>query len=136
LRANFFLLFAGFITIASTTALSVIYIFFAIAQGFTVGNIMTNGLGSLSPQLKADGNAVFSTFQQLAGAMGTSVVSTIVAAAQGAQPANMVTATALGTRNSFILLLILTLVMAFCAYKAVHVKKVSLKTHCPSSATN
>jgi DHA2 family lincomycin resistance protein-like MFS transporter len=130
------LLFAGFITIASTTALSVIYIFFAIAQGFTVGNIMTNGLGSLSPQLKADGNAVFSTFQQLAGAMGTSVVSTIVAAAQGAQPANMVTATALGTRNSFILLLILTLVMAFCAYKAVHVKKVSLKTHCPSSATN
>ena len=49
------LLFAGFITSASTTALAIIYVFFAVAQGFTVGNIMTNGLGSLSPQLKADG---------------------------------------------------------------------------------
>lgn len=113
------LLFAVFITIASTTALAAIYIFFALAQGFTVGNIMTNGLGSLSHHLKADGNAVFSTFQQLAGAMGTSVVSTIVASAQGSQSANMAAATMLGTRNSFILLLILALIMAFCAYKAV-----------------
>jgi DHA2 family lincomycin resistance protein-like MFS transporter len=113
------LLFAFYISTASTTGLAVIYTFFAVAQGFTVGNIMTNGLRSLPNQLNADGNAVFSTFQQLAGAMGTSVVSTIVAAAQQVQAGHLAVGTSLGTQHAFMLLLALTLVMAGCAYKAV-----------------
>ena len=116
-------LFAFFITAASTGALMGIYVFFAVAQGFTVGNIMTNGLWSLPSQLNADGNAVFSTFQQLAGAVGTSAVSTLVAAAQWDQPADLALGTRIGTQNAFVLLLVLTILMAICAYRAVLTKK-------------
>ena len=114
---------AIFIPVASTAALTGIYVFFAVAQGFTVGNIMTNGLRSLPNELNADGNAVFSTFQQLAGAVGTSAVSTVVAAAQLSLPDDMVAGTRLGTSNAFMMLLVLSLVMAFCACKAVLSKK-------------
>jgi len=113
------LLFAVFIKSASTEALAGIYILFAVAQGFTVGNIMTNGLRSLPPQLNADGNAVFSTFQQLAGAMGTTVASTIIAAAQQNMPEDIAAGTRLGAQNAFILLFALTILMAFFACKAV-----------------
>lgn len=113
------LLFAVFITTASTAALAGIYIFFAVAQGFTIGNIMTNGLRSLPDHLNADGNAVFSTFQQLAGAMGTSVASTIVATAQQKLPGDISAGTRLGAQNAFILLFALTLLMALFACKAV-----------------
>ena len=116
-------LFALFIAGASTAALAGIYIFFAVAQGFTVGNIMTNGLRSLPNQLNADGNAVFSTFQQLAGAMGTSVASTIVAAAQQQIPSNIAAGTRVGAQNAFILLLVLTVLMTVFAYKAVITQK-------------
>lgn len=116
-------LFAIFIPVASTAALTGIYVFFAVAQGFTVGNIMTNGLRSLPNELNVDGNAVFSTFQQLAGAVGTSAVSTVVAAAQLSLPDDMVTGTRLGTSNAFMMLLVLSLVMALCACKAVLSKK-------------
>ena len=124
LAASF--MFAMFIAAASTAGLTGIYIFFAIAQGFTVGNIMTNGLRSLPNQLNADGNAVFSTCQQLAGAVGTSVVSTIVASAQQSLPGNTAAGTMLGTQTAFFLLLALTLVMIFFAYKAVHKSKQSV----------
>ena len=83
---------------------------------------MTNGLRSLPNQLNADGNAVFSTCQQLAGAVGTSVVSTIVASAQQEQLNDMAAGTMLGTQLSFILLLVLTILMAFCARRAVLMK--------------
>lgn len=113
------LLFAVFITVADTVSLMGIYIFFAVAQGFTVGNIMTNGLRSLPAQLNADGNAIFSTFQQLAGAMGTSVSATIVAAAQQQLPGDIVSGTRIGVQNAFILLLVMTIIMAVFAGKAV-----------------
>lgn len=116
-------MFAIFITNASTVGLAAIYIFFAVAQGFTVGNIMTNGLHSLPNQLNADGNAVFSTCQQLAGAVGTSAVSTIVAAAQQSCPENIMTGTILGTQNAFVLLFALTILLIFCACKAVLTKE-------------
>ena len=87
---------------------------------------MTNGLRSLPNQLNADGNAVFSTCQQLAGAVGTSVVSTIVASAQQSLPGNTAAGTMLGTQTAFFLLLALTLVMIFFAYKAVHKSKQSV----------
>ena len=116
------LLFAVFISTASTTGLTGIYIFFAIAQGFTVGNIMTNGLRSLPRPLNADGNAVFSTCQQLAGAVGTSVVSTIVASTQQMMPKDAMAGTMLGTQHAFALLLVLTLIMTIFAYQAVHKK--------------
>ena len=116
-------LFALFVRTATTAELTGIYMFFAAAQGFTVGNIMTNGLRSLPDALNADGNAVFSTFQQLAGAIGTSVVSTIVAAAQQKYPDDMAAGTMCGTQNAFVLLLAMSAVMAFCAVMAVRRSK-------------
>ena len=113
------ILFAFFVQKAETASLTAIYIFFAVGQGFTVGNIMTNGLRNLPGELNADGNAVFSTFQQLAGAMGTAVISTVVAAAQAKLPENMVAGTMNGTQSAFILLLVAAVVLVICACKAV-----------------
>ncbi|OXM99240.1 MFS family major facilitator transporter [Bifidobacterium vansinderenii] len=45
-------------------------------------NTMTSGMGSIAPQFKPDGNAVFSTFQQLVGAVGTTVMSVFLGVAQ------------------------------------------------------
>lgn len=112
-------LFVLFLNTATTAGLTGIYVFFAAAQGFTVGNIMTNGLRSLPDWLNADGNAVFSTMQQLAGAMGTSAVSTIVAASQLVRPDDIAEGTRIGTQNAFILLLFLTILMAVCGFGAV-----------------
>ena len=83
---------------------------------------MTNGLRSLPRPLNADGNAVFSTCQQLAGAVGTSVVSTIVASTQQMMPTDATAGTLLGTQHAFALLLVLTLIMTIFAYQAVHKK--------------
>lgn len=44
-----------------------------------MGTIMTNGLSQLPEELNADGNAAMNTLLQLAGAVGTAVISTIVA---------------------------------------------------------
>lgn len=50
-----------------------------------MGTIMTNGLSQLPESLNADGNAAMNTLLQLAGAVGTAVISTIVASAQAAE---------------------------------------------------
>lgn len=112
-------LFVIFLRTSTTAELTGIYVFFSIAQGFTVGNIMTNGLRSLPDQLNADGNAVFSTMQQLAGAMGTSAVSSIVAASQLRQAGHIAAGTRAGAQEAFVLLLVLTVLMAACACRAV-----------------
>lgn len=94
------------------------YFFFALGQSFSVGNTMTNGLKRLPEKLKADGNAVINTLQQLAGAIGTSVVTTIVAASQAVMPENSALATMVGSKNAFLLLSILAvivLVSSLCA---------------------
>ncbi len=53
---------------------------FAIGQALQMGNNFTVALGHLPEDRKADGNAVINTMQQLFGAMGTSVISGVVAA--------------------------------------------------------
>lgn len=91
------------------------YIFFAFGQGFSVGNTMTNGLKQLPPELNPDGNAVINTLQQLAGAIGTSIITTIVAASQAKLPDDMAAATAQGTQYSFYLLAVLAIVVICCS---------------------
>ncbi|WP_353485821.1 MFS transporter [Apilactobacillus xinyiensis] len=54
------------------------YTFIMIGVGMSYGNIMTQGLSYLKPSLSADGNAILTTVQQFAGAIGTAIVSTIV----------------------------------------------------------
>lgn len=59
-----------------------IYLLFAFGQGLMAGNTMTHALGGLADARKADGTAIINTLQQLAGALGTSVVTAVVATAQ------------------------------------------------------
>ena len=56
---------------------------------------------------------IINTMQQLAGAIGTVFVSTVVASAQAADPSHMAAATATGTQQAFLL------VVAFAAAEAV-----------------
>lgn len=59
-----------------------IYILQMIGIGLMMGNTMTSGLGQLTYEQQADGNAVFNTMQQFSGAIGTSLVSAIINFAQ------------------------------------------------------
>lgn len=93
------------------------YLFFALGQGFSMGTIMTNGLSQLPEQLNADGNAAMNTLLQLAGAIGTAVISTIVAAAQAAEPTNIAHATLLGSRQGFYLLTLSAVLILCCSLK-------------------
>lgn len=69
---------------------------------------MTNGIGQTEKSLHADGNAVYNTIQQFAGAIGVTVMSTIVASAQSNKLIRSFSyKTALGTENVFILISVL-----------------------------
>ena len=89
-------------------------IFFALGQAFSMGTTMTNGLSALPQELTSDGNAVINTVQQLAGAIGTAVCSTIVAASQ-ASAHTMAAGTTTGTIHAFLLLAALAILTLGCS---------------------
>lgn len=107
-----------------TTALFMsIYTAYCLGQGFAVGNTTTHSLAALPRDRSADGNAVLNTLQQLAGAVGTSVAASLVAAAQRANPEQLAAATRDGSRHAFILLAVLALMalisvsLALCRHR-------------------
>ncbi|WP_443741715.1 MFS transporter, partial [Tractidigestivibacter sp.] len=75
-------LFAALSQSPPTAPAIAIYVCFAFGQSLMVGNTMTESLSFLPAAIKADGIAVINTLQQLAGAIGTSVVTAVVNAAQ------------------------------------------------------
>lgn len=72
-------LFVFLLSQSTSFGLAEIYIFFTFGMSISMPNIMTNGLQQLSLKDQADGNALFNTLQQFAGAVGTSIVAAIVA---------------------------------------------------------
>lgn len=58
--------------------------YIAYMAGFSMAypDTMTAGMSAIAPRLQPDGNAMFSTFQQLAGAVGTTVMSICLGVAQ------------------------------------------------------
>lgn len=86
-----------------------VYAIFTFGQGLMTGNTMTTGLGLLAPERKADGNAIITTLQQLSGAMGTSIVTMVVNAAQ-ASSCDLAAATLVGTREAYLLLCVVVLI--------------------------
>lgn len=100
-------LFNSTLSFASTGVLMGCYLFFAAGQGLSVGNILTYSLSVLDKSMKPDGNAICNTLQQLSGAVGTAVAAALVSAAQLALPSDFVHATASGTAEAFLLLLVL-----------------------------
>ncbi|AVK63641.1 MFS transporter [Lactobacillus sp. CBA3606] len=90
--------------------IAVLYILLMIGMGLTMGNTMTSGLGQLSFDLQADGNAMFNTLQQFAGATGTSVVSAIITLVQTQTSGSLARRTALGSTVALVFLLVLIIV--------------------------
>ena len=101
------------------------YVIFTIGQGLGCASALTFCLAQLPANLSADGNAIVNSFQQLAGAMGTAVASGIVAASQKAfAHEQFAQATASGSRNAFIVLLIMFLIaFALCCLMTVNRKR-------------
>ena len=106
--------FALFLGKSGLALIAGFYIFFALGQAFSMGTTMTNGLSVLPQELTSDGNAVINTVQQLAGAIGTAVCSTIVASSQ-VSAQTMASGTAAGTIHAFILLAILAFLTLGCS---------------------
>lgn len=106
-------LFAAFCNNLATLIAICFYIVFAFGQSLMVGNAITTSLTFLEPSVKADGTAVISTLQQLAGAIGTSVSAAVVAAAQAATTAgaaDYAAATQVGTQEAYVLLAVIAIV--------------------------
>ncbi len=110
------LLFAWYGDAMSTLMFYAFYVVFTIGQGLGMPSAITFGLSQLPKDLSADGNALVNSFQQLAGAMGTAVVSTIVASRQLSAPATQFAeATAIGSQQAFMLLaLMLFVALVMC----------------------
>lgn len=85
-----------------------------LSQGFSAANSITNGITYLSQEYVTDGNAVFNTLQQLGGAVGTALATTVVNLAQSAQPADVVAGTIVGTHQAALLLLGVSVVALVC----------------------
>ncbi len=94
---------------------AVIYVLVPIAQGFSMANSMTNGLSYLPERLKTDGNATFNTLQQLGGALGTAIATSVMNAAQAAVPGDLYAGTVAGTQSAFFVLLGISVVAAALA---------------------
>ncbi len=109
-------LFAWHGNTLTTEMFFTIYVIFTLGQGLGCPSAITFGLSQLPKDLSADGNALINSFQQLAGAMGTAVVSTIVASAQhSADAAHFPEATAAGSQHAFAVLALLMLAaFVFC----------------------
>lgn len=109
-------LFALFLHSAGIVAIIIFYVLFAFGQSFSMGTNMTNGLSYLPDELSSDGNAVINTLQQLSGAVGTCVVSTIVASAQASYDSDtaLTAGTLAGTQIAFIVLFGVSVFMLCC----------------------
>lgn len=90
------------------------YVLFAFGQGLCVGNLLTIGLTTLGDAKRSDGTAIANTLQQLSGALGTAIMSAIVAAGQAGMSlgdAGYVAGTAAGTHMAFVVSAVLGVVL-------------------------
>ncbi|MCI1633963.1 MAG: MFS transporter [Liquorilactobacillus nagelii] len=76
------LLLSLFFSHLNVLIITLIFVIAATGQSLSMPGIMTHGLQQLPVKLQADGNALFNTFQQFAGAAGTAIISTIVVASK------------------------------------------------------
>ena len=96
--------------------LPLLVVAFALGVGLMYGTNMTCALSFLPAGVKADGNAMFTTLQQLSGAMGTSVTAAVVNAAQAGVVADgMAAATLAGTQAALVVLVAAVAVALACA---------------------
>lgn len=117
-------LYVSFGRSLSNSLILVFYLLFMLGMGLVMGNTMTNGLTQLPNNKTADGNGLFNTVQQFAGAVGTSIVSTIVTISQNSSlPKSYAARTAIGSQNSFIILLVFLVIALILLNSATRLQK-------------
>ena len=94
-----------------------------VGMGLTMGNTMTSGLSQLNVNQQADGNAVFNTLQQFAGATGTSIVSAVITLVQTQASGSNAQRTALGSAVAVGVLLVLVLLNLVALINAMRTRK-------------
>lgn len=106
----------------SNATIIIFYAIFMLGVGTALANIMTNGISLLASTNKADGNATFNVTQQFAGAIGTTVCSTIVALFQSGTPASAkyIATTQQGTKAGFTVLAVLTGLSCLIMWLTLH----------------
>lgn len=62
----------------SVLAIILLYLVFAMGRSMAFGNSMTYGLKIIDPEIRNDANAVYSTGQQVAGSIGTTVMAVLM----------------------------------------------------------
>lgn len=109
-----------------TIMVVIFYIIMEVGLGCTYGNTMTHALQNISPKDNSDGNAVFNTFGQLAGSMGTSIAAVILTLfQQNPLYASLTEATAVGIHWIFAVflgLLCLNFIFQIAAFRSTKSK--------------
>lgn len=113
---------------ASVWMISVGYIAYMAGFSMAYPDTMTAGMSVINPQLQPDGNALFSTFQQLAGAVGTTVMSICLSLSQAGysltnDPEGFAAATERGGTWGMVVLLIVLLCACAANVHAFMVRK-------------
>lgn len=111
-----------FMTRVSNMTIMLICLVYSFGQAFA-SNLTTFALKNLPPERYSDGTAIINTLQQLFAAMGTAVVSTLVAMGQASQPNNLALGTAIGVQWSLILHAIIGFVMVVLVLRALFIGK-------------
>lgn len=112
-------IFAIFSRNMSNIFIMLVYILYMGGMGMILGNVMTYTLSRIDKKWVTQGNAILSTVQQFAGAVGTSVTSAIVAVSQNAFHSKAGMPTAIGTQHAFIFLLIVAIIIWALFFKYV-----------------
>lgn len=106
---------------AANFELAALYTVFACGQAASISTTTLYAIRCLNGADAADGNAVINTIQPLAGALGTSVCASIVAAAQSA--VSGAAGTQLGTTHALALLAFLTCAILACSLRMLGGKR-------------
>lgn len=93
---------------ATVISMTIFYLLMTLGRNLAFGTSMTAGLAQLSLPERADGNAIFNTAQQFAGAIGTTIASLLMRV-NPTDHASVAHQTAVGARNVFLFMLVLGL---------------------------
>lgn len=111
----------------SLSLINLFYIVYMLGTGIGFGNVMTVGLKSLPANEQTDGNAIMTTMQQFAAALGTAIVSAIISQAQqGAN--NLRQATARGSQQGLVVQAVFVLIELLCMIYVTRASKTPTKT--------
>lgn len=97
-----------------------IAVIYCVGQSLALGNTTTFALRNLPGDQYADGTAVINTLQQLFGAIGTAIASTLITFGQAAYPNDIGQGTAVGTQWALYLNFAIGVVFVICAMKGLY----------------